>query len=163
MSQHLAYLLTGSNLGNRSRYLQRAHDAIAARVGRIIQVSSIYETAAWGKEDQPAFLNQVLHIETELLPNALMDTLLAIELELGRKRSTPLAARTIDIDVLLYDDLCYESTRITLPHPALHLRRFVLTPLAEIAPAKKHPVLHQHISNLLQHCTDPLAVRLFVP
>lgn len=163
MSLHQAYLLTGSNLGNRSRYLQLAQVAIAARVGRMIQNSSIYETAAWGKEDQPAFLNQVLHIETDLPPDALMDTLLDIELQLGRKRSTPLAARTIDIDVLLYDDLCYESARITLPHPALHLRRFVLTPLAEIAPEKKHPVLHQQVSNLLQHCTDPLAVRVLAP
>ncbi|MFN4285918.1 MAG: 2-amino-4-hydroxy-6-hydroxymethyldihydropteridine diphosphokinase [Lacibacter sp.] len=158
MQRHQAYLLTGSNLGNRSRFLQQAREAVATRVGKIVQASQVYETAAWGKEDQPPFLNQVLHIETALLPDALMEELLQIEQELGRRRTTPMAARTIDIDVLLYDNLRYQSARITIPHPSLHLRRFVLTPLAEIAPAKTHPVLRRHIRTLLQQCNDPLPV-----
>ena len=126
MQRHQAYLLTGSNLGNRSRFLQQAREAVAARVGKIVQASQVYETAAWGKEDQPPFLNQVLHIETALLPDALMEELLQIEQELGRRRTTPMSARTIDIDVLLYDNLRYQSARITLPHPSpvpyTHLR-----------------------------------------
>lgn len=163
MRQHQAYLLTGSNLGNRNRYLQEAGAAINVKTGRIVQASSVYETAAWGKEDQPAFLNQVLQIETHLAPDALMEALLEIEQQLGRTRSTPMAARTIDIDVLLYNNLSYQSARITLPHPALHLRRFVLTPLAEIAPAIVHPVLNKQIRTLLQECTDPLRVTLYTP
>ncbi|HMO33192.1 MAG TPA: 2-amino-4-hydroxy-6-hydroxymethyldihydropteridine diphosphokinase [Lacibacter sp.] len=158
MSLHRAFILLGGNLGNRQAILQQAAEAIAHRVGTVTRASSLYETAAWGKEDQPPFLNQVLEVHTRLPPDALMETLLNIEQELGRVRTLKMGPRTIDLDVLLYDRLRHESPRITLPHPSLHLRRFVLEPLAELAPHHVHPVLRQRIGTLLRTCPDPLAV-----
>lgn len=154
-----AYLLTGGNKGNRKASLEKAAELIAMRCGRILRYSSLYETAAWGKTDQPAFLNQALILETNLSPTVLMQQLLEIESRLGRIRNEKYGPRVIDIDMLLYDDLVMQTDLLTLPHPELTRRRFALEPLAEIAPALTHPVVHKTIRELLSACEDILPVR----
>ncbi|WP_235918460.1 2-amino-4-hydroxy-6-hydroxymethyldihydropteridine diphosphokinase [Sediminibacterium soli] len=155
----MAYLLTGGNLGNREENLQKACALIEERCGKIQSSSSIYETEAWGMRDQPAFFNQALALQTSLLPAELMRELLAIESEMGRTRTVKMGPRTIDIDILLIGDQVIHTDLLTLPHPAMASRRFVLLPLSEIAPALVHPVLHKTISVLLAECTDPLDVQ----
>ncbi len=154
-----AYLLTGGNKGNRKESLEKAAELIAMRCGRMLQYSSLYETAAWGKTDQPAFLNQALILETALPPTVLMRELLEIENRLGRIRNEKYGPRVIDIDMLLYDDRVMQTDLLTLPHPELTRRRFALEPLAEIAPALIHPVVHKSIRELLFACEDALPVR----
>lgn len=156
------YLLLGGNLGDRPLYLSQARERIAAQVGPIVQSSSLYETAAWGKTDQPAFLNQVLEVQTELSPEKVLQGINQIEQELGRIRHEHWGARVIDIDILFYDELVMQSQRLTIPHPQLHLRRFTLLPLSEIAPQLLHPVLNQPVTQLLQNCPDKLPVHPFV-
>jgi 2-amino-4-hydroxy-6-hydroxymethyldihydropteridine diphosphokinase len=158
--KHQAYILLGSNQGNREGFLEQAAELVAVQAGSVAKRSSIYETAAWGKEDQPSFLNQVLLIETSLNPDNLMQTLLNIESQLGRVRIEKMGQRTIDLDILLYDDRAYVSSLVTIPHPALQDRKFVLMPLAEIASAVIHPVFQQTVSSLLDQCADPLPVQI---
>ncbi|MBF9255427.1 2-amino-4-hydroxy-6-hydroxymethyldihydropteridine diphosphokinase [Pontibacter sp. 172403-2] len=155
------YLLLGGNLGDRILYLQQARASIAAQVGQITRSSKLYETAAWGKTDQPAFLNQVLEVQTALTPEQVLQSINAIEQELGRVRQEHWGARVIDIDIMFYDDLVLQTQRLTIPHPQLHLRRFTLMPLAEIAPDLVHPVLGKSIKELLEACADVLEVRVF--
>lgn len=156
---HKAYLLLGTNLGNRLAYLQQAEQFIQAMCGRVISQSSIYETAAWGLTDQPSFYNKVLVIETALLPEYLMQMLLSIEEKMGRKRTIKLGPRIIDIDILLIDTLINNSPLLTLPHPALPQRKFALMPLAEVAATIIHPILKKTIAQLLFACTDTLNVQ----
>lgn len=155
------YLLLGGNLGDRPLYLSQARELIAAQVGSIVQSSSLYETAAWGKTDQPAFLNQVLEVQTKLSPEKVLQGINQIEQELGRIRHEHWGARVIDIDILFYDQLVMQSQRLTIPHPQLHLRRFTLMPLSEIAPQLLHPMLNQPVTQLLQDCPDELPVHPF--
>lgn len=152
------YLLLGGNLGDRTLYLQQARESIAVQVGSIKKASALYETAAWGKTDQPSFLNQVLEVETKLSPEDVLQTINTIEHELGRERLEHWGARVIDIDILFYDALVQQTQRLTIPHPQLHLRRFTLLPLQEIAPELQHPVLKQSIAQLLETCPDALDV-----
>ncbi|MDB5209312.1 MAG: 2-amino-4-hydroxy-6-hydroxymethyldihydropteridine pyrophosphokinae [Sediminibacterium sp.] len=154
-----AYLLIGGNLGNRTAYLQQAIQLISETCGNIVHSSAIYETAAWGVTDQPSFYNQALAVETSLAPETLMQQLLEIETIMGRKRTVKMGPRTIDLDILLIDELVISSRLLTLPHPALPFRRFALLPLCEIAPSLIHPVLHRSISQLLAECTDELDVQ----
>jgi 2-amino-4-hydroxy-6-hydroxymethyldihydropteridine diphosphokinase len=154
-----AYLLIGGNLGNRIAYLQQAREQIQQFCGNIVHYSSIYETAAWGITDQPAFFNQALKLETILTPEHLMIELLEIEKTMGRKRATKMGPRIIDLDILLFSDLIMHTDLLTLPHPALPMRRFALLPLAEIAPALMHPVSGKNICQLLEACTDQLDVQ----
>jgi len=156
MSLHESFLLLGSNLGNRESFLQEARVQIEKKAGKILKASDLYETAAWGIETQPSFMNQVLVIETPLSPETLMATLLVIEAEMGRIRGEKMGPRTIDIDILFYDELVYDSVNLTIPHPLIHLRRFVLLPLSEINPLKNHPGLKKNIAELLTECKDPL-------
>jgi 2-amino-4-hydroxy-6-hydroxymethyldihydropteridine diphosphokinase len=152
------YLLTGANLGNRLRTLQQAQQLVAARCGVVVAVSAVYETAAWGKQDQPDFLNQVVVLATDLSATALLTTLLAIEQELGRVRTEKWSERTIDIDILYYGDLVLRTDVLTVPHPLIEKRRFALLPLCEVAPDLIHPVLRKTTMQLLELCTDSLLV-----
>ncbi|MGB8194907.1 MAG: 2-amino-4-hydroxy-6-hydroxymethyldihydropteridine diphosphokinase [Chitinophagaceae bacterium] len=153
------YLLIGGNVGNRRENLDKAAQLIEEQTGKIVNRSSFYETEAWGKSDQPSFFNQVLEVNTSLDPRALLKTVLQIERDMGRARVEKYGPRTIDIDILLFNDLVLETEGLEIPHPHLHLRRFVLTPLAEIAAALIHPVLKKSIDELLLECPDKLTVK----
>jgi 2-amino-4-hydroxy-6-hydroxymethyldihydropteridine diphosphokinase len=150
----MLYLLLGANLGDRVATLARATDLIGQRIGTVLQASGLYETAPWGVTDQPAFLNQVLAVETGLVPETVLLVTQEIEEELGRVRHEKWGARVIDIDMLYYDDQIIRSATLTVPHPFLHERRFTLVPLAEIAPDFVHPVLQKTTHDLLATCTD---------
>ncbi len=154
-----AYLLIGGNIGDRFLYLNDAKKLIETQCGTIIQKSSVYETAAWGITEQPKFLNQVLVLSTTLNPQALLQTLLSIEEKMGRIRNIKLGPRTIDIDILLIDDLVIQTKNLTVPHPALSQRRFALIPLDEVASTIIHAVENKSIHQLLQDCTDVLDVQ----
>ncbi len=156
-----AYLCTGGNIGNRVQELTRAAAKLQEACGTIVDKSSFYETAAWGKTDQDPFLNQVLVMETMIAPREFLSRILEIEKSMGRKRAERFGSRTIDIDILFYDHLVVNEPGLTIPHPQLQLRRFVLQPLAEIAPAYIHPILHQTVLQLLEDCPDPLEVKKF--
>jgi 2-amino-4-hydroxy-6-hydroxymethyldihydropteridine diphosphokinase len=131
----LAYVGLGSNLGDREELIRRAAMLIGAR-----RLSTIRETEPWGYEDQPLFLNAVAELETALEPRQLLDRLLDVERRLGRKRVGPQwGPRRIDLDLLLYDGVSIDEPGLTLPHPRLHERLFVLEPLAELVPAQKIP------------------------
>jgi 2-amino-4-hydroxy-6-hydroxymethyldihydropteridine diphosphokinase len=153
-----AFLLTGGNLGNRLQNLETAAILIEKGCGHIYRSSSVYETAAWGYTNQPDFYNQALAIQTKLSPDNLMTALMDIEMKMGRKRSFKNEPRIIDIDILLMDELVYESASVIIPHPRLVERRFVLTPLSEIAGDVRHPVFNKTISDLLIECKDELPV-----
>ena len=146
----IAYIALGSNLGDREEILAVATDRLG-RLGRGVARSSLYETDPVGYHDQPAFLNAVLALETKLEPLPLLHALLSIEREHGRDRSrgVPKGPRTLDLDLLLLGDAVVAEDELTLPHPALAQRRFVLAPLAEIAPQLRHPQLKQTMVDLL--------------
>jgi 2-amino-4-hydroxy-6-hydroxymethyldihydropteridine diphosphokinase len=154
-----SYLLTGGNEGDRYLHMQQARANIEHICGRLLQVSSLYETAPWGKSDQADFLNQVLLVETLLDPEELLKAILLIEEKGGRKRTVKNAPRTIDIDILFYNHLVVEQPGLSIPHPRIADRRFVLEPLHEISPDFVHPVLGKTIHRLLLECKDELAVK----
>ena len=143
------YLSLGSNLGDREGYLRQAIALIGAAGVRVLRLSSLYETEPLEVRDQPRFLNLVVEAETELFPKQLLARLLKIELDLGRRRGRPKGPRSIDIDILLYGRSVIESAELRVPHPRLAERRFVLEPLAELAPGLRHPVNHRTIRELL--------------
>ena len=152
-------LLIGGNMGDRIKYLADARSAIEAECGKIIHASNIYETEAWGITDQEKFLNQALTLHTTLPPLEVLDAILQIEEQLGRKRAQKYGPRLIDIDILLYDDAVIDSGHLKVPHPEMQNRRFALQCLADIAPDKLHPLFHKTIRQLLAECTDPLRVQ----
>ncbi|HEX7362306.1 MAG TPA: 2-amino-4-hydroxy-6-hydroxymethyldihydropteridine diphosphokinase [Bryobacteraceae bacterium] len=146
------YLSLGSNLGSREEHLQRALDALASKGIRILARSSIYETEPRDVPDQPWFLNLVVACETDYAPLQLLDILQSIESEAGRVRGTevvPKGPRTLDIDLLLFGDVVIDTPRLTVPHPRMLERRFVLEPLAEIAPDLRHPITKKPLSEYL--------------
>jgi 2-amino-4-hydroxy-6-hydroxymethyldihydropteridine diphosphokinase len=154
-----AYLLTGGNEGDRYLNMQQARTNIEHICGQLLQVSSLYETAAWGKTDQADFLNQVLLVETNLTPQELLRAIFSIEEKGGRIRTVKNAPRTIDIDILFYDRQILDEPGLSIPHPRIAERRFVLEPLNEISPGFVHPVLEKTIHRLLLECKDELAVK----
>ena len=179
---HISYILLGSNLGDKEFYLSQARDLIRAKSGIILAASSIYETEPWGDirhKIQDNYLNQVLKIETTLDPEDLLEAFMNIEKELGRKRielsirsECAYQPRTIDLDILFYDDIVLPEARVanarqqasnnelTIPHPLIQERRFVLVPLNEIAAEFMHPVLKKSVKQLLEEITDTLEVKV---
>lgn len=158
---HTAYIALGSNQGERLEYLQKAIDLLYYQVGTIVQVSPVYQTPAWGFEGA-AFLNLCLELKTRLPPSILLQKLLEIEKKLGRQRyQSGYQDRTIDLDILFYDDLVLTTSDLILPHPQIEHRRFVLQPLQAIAPDQIHPVLHQPISQLLQKTSDQSPISVY--
>jgi 2-amino-4-hydroxy-6-hydroxymethyldihydropteridine diphosphokinase len=159
------FLSLGSNLGNRMDFLHLAKNAIETHIGTIFTCSSVYETEPWGFDSLNLFLNQVVVAATELQPQEILKTIHSIEKDLGRIHSKQrYSERTIDLDILFYDDLIYTSAELTIPHPEIQNRRFILEPLAEIAADMIHPALGINITGLLAKCEDKcVVVRHFNP
>jgi 2-amino-4-hydroxy-6-hydroxymethyldihydropteridine diphosphokinase len=158
LNKSKVFLLLGSNLGDPIENIARATTSIANDLGTIIKHSGIYKTAPWGNIEQPDFFNQVIVIETELHATEVLKKILAIEKEMGRLREKKWGPRLIDIDILFYDQQVLHSEILTIPHPALHVRRFALIPLVEIEAGFHHPVLKKTLLTLLQECPDHLEV-----
>ncbi len=159
MAHQNVFLLLGGNIGDRENFLRMAREQLANKAGSIKKASAIYQTAAWGVEDQQPYLNQVLQIETKFTAEELIAITQHIETTLGRTRQTRWEARVIDIDILFFDNQIITKPGIEIPHPRLHLRRFTLIPLAEIAPDFKHPALQKTVTDLLEICPDELEVK----
>ena len=153
------YLLIGGNIGDRFFFLGEAQRLISLQCGTISRSSAIYETAAWGKEDQPAFLNQVLIIHTIMGPTALMAAILEIEHQMGRSRRERNGERNIDIDILYYENDVVKLPELSIPHPRIYMRKFALIPLMELNPTKIDPVQNKTIQALFEACPDNLEVR----
>jgi 2-amino-4-hydroxy-6-hydroxymethyldihydropteridine diphosphokinase len=149
-----SFLLIGGNEGDSLAWLAKARGNIENTAGRILRLSAIYQTAAWGKTDQPDFLNQALQIETPLAAPDLMKALLGIEKKMGRHRGEKYGSRIIDIDILFFNDAVISLPELSVPHPEVQNRRFALAPMAEIAPDLIHPVIRRSIRVLLEECPD---------
>jgi len=147
MEEHVVYLALGSNIGNRAANLKEAISSLAPQM-EVKARSSVYETDPWGYEDQEKFLNQVVRVETYLKPEQLIKHLKRLEVALGRKESFQNGPRLIDMDILLYDDLVLYSPALTIPHPHMHERAFVLVPLMDVASDLVHPVKKKSIREL---------------
>ena len=151
--------MIGGNLGNREENFERAKEMIKEHCGEIIKSSALYETEAWGKTDQPSFLNQAVEIETKMSAKQLMRCILKLEKMMGRERKEKYGPRIIDIDILLFNNGQYDYSFLKIPHPEMQNRRFALIPLREIAPDLQHPVFKKSISQLLAECPDESDVK----
>ncbi|SFA45990.1 2-amino-4-hydroxy-6-hydroxymethyldihydropteridinediphosphokinase [Pedobacter suwonensis] len=162
LEYHTAYLLLGGNLGDRVANLKKAIELLNDKVGGVLSVSSLYETAAWGKTDQPAFLNQAVALQTRLSALEVLDFALNIEQELGRVRKDKWGERLIDIDLILFGNQVINiPDKLQVPHPHMQHRKFVMEPLAEIAPDVLHPVLGETMLSICRNISDPLEVKKF--
>lgn len=156
---HMVYLALGSNMGDRLANLQDAVSHLAPQMN-VKKKSPVYETPPWGFKDQAAFLNQVVMAETRLEPEELLGHLKRLETTLGRVESFRNGPRSIDIDILFFDDVILDSLPLMIPHPRLHQRAFVLLPLNDIAPDLIHPLLDKPVSELLLD-VDPININLY--
>lgn len=156
------FLMQGSNQGDKAAHLKLSLHHISDRLGKVSFLSDIYESEPWGMEEKrSAFWNQLLVLNTHLSPVTLLDNILEIERICGRKYKSfdgNYQNRTIDIDILFYDQIIFQSVNLVIPHPLLHLRRFVLEPLYESFPEQTHPILKKNIRALLLACSDTLKV-----
>lgn len=153
--QKLLVLLLGSNIGNREKYLSDAIEALTKAFGEPYRVSGIHETEPWGMTDQDEFMNQAVVFETNQKPSVVLDTVLHIEQLLGRKREIKWGPRVIDIDIIFYGDLIYQSDVLEIPHPYMQERLFVLNPITEVLPDFNHPLLEKTVTEL----RDALAIK----
>ena len=153
------FLLLGSNLGSREKYLQDAIKLIGQDIAQVKRQSAIYETQSWGKTDEPDYLNQVIELETTLPAQIVLQKVLAIEAALGRERREKWGSRVIDIDILLYGHEVISRPGLIIPHPEMHNRRFTLEPLGELAPVLLHPILNKSILQLKNELKDGLIVK----
>ena len=161
-TMHVAYIGFGSNIGDRLAHIQNAIHILSKTEGIALkQISSIYKTAPVGYEEQTQFLNGVAAIQTTLSPVSLLHTLKDIETAVGRKHRIRWGPREIDLDILIYGDLCVQTEKLVIPHPEMHLRGFVLVPLVEIAPNLMHPVLQESVQTLLGCLEDDKSVSKF--
>jgi 2-amino-4-hydroxy-6-hydroxymethyldihydropteridine diphosphokinase len=159
---NLVFLGLGTNLGSRSRNLNDAVSGINEQIGKVVKISSVYETEPWGFKSDYQFLNIVIKVETILSPDAFLEAILRIELYLGRVRGeNQYSSRIIDVDILFFEDQVIDSATLKVPHPKLHERKFVLVPLCEIEPEMIHPVLKKTLASLLEECEDESEVRKF--
>jgi len=154
------YLLLGSNMGNSKSQLNTAVKQVNKKIGKVIRHSHLYTTAAWGKTDQPDFLNQVIIAETKRSAIEIMQEILLIETAMGRIRTEKNAPRIIDIDILFFNKEIITADELVIPHKEIPNRRFVLVPLNELSPNFIHPVLQKTIHQLLRDCVDKLPVAL---
>ena len=156
---YAAYIGFGSNIGDRLAHIQNAIHALSETDGITLQtISSLYKTDPVGYEEQAQFLNGVAAIQTSLSPLSLLHTLKDIETTIGRKHRIRWGPREIDLDILIYGDLCVQTEKLVVPHPEMHLRGFVLVPLAEIIPDLVHPVFQESIQTLLNRLEDSKSV-----
>ncbi len=156
------YLLLGANIGKREENILIAEERIAQRTGSIFKKSGVYETKSWGYESDHLFLNRTLGLKTEISPEDLLRSLKEIEKSIGREKSADVYEdRLIDIDILFYGNRILKLKHLIIPHPRLHLRRFTLVPLAEIAGDFIHPVLKENVNTLLTNCKDQAEVSAY--
>ena len=153
-------LLLGGNIGDRLEFIKNAIKEINIQCGKVTKESKIYETAAWGVENQASFYNQVIEVSSLMDPYSFLKNILQIEKDLGRIRFQKWGERVIDIDILFIDDLIIDTESLTIPHPQLHKRRFTLIPLIDIAQKLVHPILNKSVEHLLKICPDKLEVKV---
>ncbi len=149
-----AFIILGSNMGNKLAHLQMAIELMNLQNISLVQQSSIYKTAAWGNTEQDDFYNQVIEVATELSAEILLQTLLEIETKMGRTRNQKWEARIIDLDILYFNNEIIDTEKLKVPHPYLHVRKFTLIPLSEIAAYYIHPIFNKTNSELLISCSD---------
>ena len=154
------FLLLGSNVGNRLNNLRAAENHLIKKGIQVLDESSIYETAPWGKEDQAWFLNIILQVETSGSPAALLQHVLLVEQNLGRIRKEKWGERIIDVDILYYHSVKMHTEELIIPHPGIPKRRFTLLPLVEMHPLERHPITGKTQTEMLAECTDPLDCRI---
>ncbi|WP_185857967.1 2-amino-4-hydroxy-6-hydroxymethyldihydropteridine diphosphokinase [Blattabacterium cuenoti] len=161
--EHDVFLLQGSNKENKKKYLDKSLILISKNIGKIVDFSSYFESEAWNMKNYSIFYNRALHIKTYYSPIDLLKNILNIEFIMGRRKKyfeeEQYQNREIDIDILFYDHVIIYSCILTIPHPLLHLRRFVLEPMCEIAPKKNHPIFNLTILEMLGLCMDKLYVQ----
>ena len=148
------YLGIGSNIGDSKMHLKNCVEALNLNIGKVSHVSSVYETKAWGNQNQANFFNQVVQISTDILPFELLKKIKELEIVLGRTKTEKWGPRVVDIDILLFSNFHFTAANLQIPHAFLQERRFVLVPLLEINPALIHPILMKNVGKLLEECED---------
>ncbi|BBA16961.1 2-amino-4-hydroxy-6-hydroxymethyldihydropteridine diphosphokinase [Blattabacterium cuenoti] len=162
MKKHDVFLLQGSNKGNKKKYLDESLILMSNELGKVVQLSSYFESEAWNMKNYSIFYNRALHLKTDFSPIDLLKKIWDIEFFIGRKKNSSRKEyqnREIDIDILFYDRIIIYSFILKIPHPLLHLRRFVLEPMCEISPNKNHPIFNLTILEILGLCIDKLYVK----